>query len=97
MAEHLKNQPDINSTDVPNGDVILKVLRDQLLDLYKDIELNYRRVYFKNPVISMLLKHMADVLKKFAELLEMKNVEAKEEAYTKKDKFTFGTTKESIR
>jgi len=87
-----------NTFDQPEGDgVIINRLKDQLIDLYKDIELNYSRLYFKNPLLNHMLKMMAKTLKMFAESLEFPvEMEHQDKPYTKKDKFSFGTSRKDF-
>jgi hypothetical protein len=86
-----------NSFEIPKDEVILDRLQEQLMDVYKDIELNYRRVYFKNPVINVLLKTMSVSIKAFAESLDFpEKIEHSDTPYTKKDKFTFGISRKDL-
>lgn len=84
-------EPDITASH--KEDVMLTRLGGQLEDVCKDIELNYRRVHYKNPMIPEMLKMMHDQLKAMQNLLGVpKELYGKEETKS----MQFGISKEDL-
>ena len=84
-------EPDITASH--KEDVMLTRLGGQLEDVCKDIDLNYRRVHYKNPMIKPMLEMMHDQLKAMQELLGVP-----EELYSKEEtkSMRFGISKEDL-
>lgn len=102
MAEPYLNpyNRDMNSNDISeHSDVLLERIKKDLIDLAKDLELNYSRISWKNPMINITLKMISRVLREFAEMLDMPDYleRTSSDNDVKTSKFSFGTTKESIK
>lgn len=86
-----------NWTNNLEQDVITDRLKDELLDVRKNIDLNYSRVPFSNPAINCMLKAMVKILDGLIDMLEFP---AKSEYIHKKNgtqkPHSFGVNKEDL-
>ena len=84
-----KLEPDVTADF--KEDVMLVRLGGQIEDIRKDIDLNYRRCHFKNPLVPEMLIMMEQQLKAMQELLGVP-----EEFYAKEESkgMSFGITLE---
>lgn len=74
--------------------VILKRLSSDLESVKKDIDLNYRRLYFKNPMVTPLLTMMQEQLESMIKVLGVPKNYIGEER--KESKFNFGVSEEDL-
>lgn len=51
-------------------DIITDKLKDDLIDIRKDIDLNYSRIPYSNPAINIMLKAMVKIIDGLVDMLE---------------------------
>lgn len=55
--------------------IMLKHMREDLIDVKKSIDLNYRRCYYGNPVVNHMLKMIVGLLESIIEHLKFEGVD----------------------
>lgn len=89
------SHPDLDITDMTDfkDNIILKKLGEDIKGIQRDIDLNYRRLYYKNPMIPVLLKVAQEQLGAISDAL----TQIPEEFVSKEEsKISFGMSKEDI-
>lgn len=89
----LTNGVDFDVLAKMDEDVILNKLGGQIEDIRKDISLNYKRLYFKNPMVKPMLIMIEEQLKAMTEALGV----PKSHLVKEEKKMTFGVSKEDLK
>lgn len=72
------NQITNNERDEPvelEDHIMIKQMREDLIDVKKSIDLNYRRCYYGNPVVNHMLKMVVGLLESIIEHLKFEGVD----------------------
>lgn len=86
------SHPDADPSHM-DDDVILNRLSKELTSVKKDIDLNYKRLYFKNPMIKPMLTMMEEQLNAMIKALDVPKDHLIQE---EKKGFNFGVTEEDL-
>lgn len=87
-----------------NDNPLLDDLKEDLIDIKKDVDLNYRRLTYGNPVVNHMLKMVGAMLGTIIEYLDFEDVDTeikgmhkeRKNASKSNEKITFGMTKDDI-
>lgn len=88
-------KPFEHDPSVLEKDIIVERLQYKLKDVYREIDLNWGRLRYKNPALPKMMKAVSDICKALDQMMDYQDPPPKQQSNS--SGFNFGTTMESIR